>query len=82
MNTQYRMDKTPVATKNRASLDTSIDIPDTFEGSPTVVLLQINSPTKKMAVFEHVHFLVNVFKSVYIYQSGMDTRFCMVEEHQ
>lgn len=51
MNTQYRMDKTPVATKNRASLDTSIDIPDTFEGSPTVVLLQINSPTKKNGRF-------------------------------
>lgn len=57
MNTQYRMDKTPVATKNLASLDTSIDIPDCFRGS--VVLLQINSPEKKIVVFEKVHFLPN-----------------------
>lgn len=76
MNTQYRMDKTPVATKNLASLDTSIDIPDCFRGS--VVLLQINSPEKKIVVFENVHFLPNLFKSVCIYQIGMDTQYCMV----
>lgn len=43
MNMQYRIDKTPVATKNRASLDTSADMPI---GRLSVVLLHIFSPNR------------------------------------